>query len=148
MKVSQSVAIAALLTGLVGSLPPLTAQSAGTFSARLEWVPTTPRERPDVAGKGTATATLSGNRLSVSGSFEGLPAAATVVRLHRGVATGARGPVITDLVVTRGTSGTISGTAELSPQHQDDLRRGRLYLQLHSEKGVEDGSTLWGWFLE
>lgn len=148
MNVRHSVAIAALLVGVASPLPPLLAQNSTTFSARLEWVPTTPRERPNVTGKGSATATLSGSRLAITGSFEGLPAAATVARLHRGVAIGARGPVIADLVATKGASGTITGSADLSPEQVDDLRRGRLYLQLHSEKGVEDGSTLWGWFLE
>jgi hypothetical protein len=28
------------------------------------------------------------------------------------------------------------------------LKQGRLYVQLHSDKGVApDGSNLWGWFL-
>jgi hypothetical protein len=118
------------------------------ISARLAWVPITGADRPNVTGKGTATGVLNGTMLTVTGSFEGLAAPATVVRLHRGIAKGARGPVITDLTVTKAVSGMISGTATLSPEDIENFRQGKLYLQLHSEKGVApDGSNLWGWFL-
>ena len=44
-------------------------------------------------------------------------------------------------------SGTISGSANLTAEQVDNLRKGRLYIQVHSEKGVApDGSNLWGWF--
>jgi hypothetical protein len=147
MNLKYYVAVVTVLLGVVGVRAPVLAQATDTFTARLGWVPSTPRERPGVTGKGSATGTLTGNRLSVTGSFEGLPAPATVARLHRGMATGARGPAISDLVITQAVSGTISGTVTLSSTQVEDLKRGRLYLQVHSEKGVEDGSTLWGWFL-
>ena len=118
------------------------------ITARLAWVPTTGADRPNVTGKGSATGTLSGTTLTITGSFEGLAAPATIVRLHRGIAKGARGPAITDLTVTKAASGTISGTAKLSAEDAENFRQGKLYLQLHSEKGVApDGSNLWGWFL-
>jgi hypothetical protein len=118
------------------------------LTARLAWVPISGAERANVTGKGMATGVLSGTTLSVTGSFEGLAAPATAIRLHRGIARGARGPVVADLVVTKATSGTISGTATLSPEDIENFRQGKLYLQLHSEKGVApDGSNLWGWFL-
>jgi len=118
------------------------------ITARLGWGPITGADRPNVTGKGTATGVLNGTMLTVTGSFEGLAAPATVVRLHRGIAKGARGPVVTDLTATKAVSGTISGTATLSPEDIENFRQGKLYLQLHSEKGVApDGSTLWGWFL-
>ncbi len=124
------------------------AQSGQTYTARLSWVPISGAERADVTGGGSATATLSGTRLSVSGSFEGLAAPATVARLHDGIAKGARGPAIADLTVTRATSGTIAGAIDLTTEQLDSLRQGRLYVQVHSEKGVApDGSNLWGWLL-
>ena len=98
-----------------------------------------------------AAATLAGPKLTISGSFEGLVTPVTVVRLHRGVAKGARGPAIGDLVVTKaanGTSGTFSGSVDLNAEQLDGLKQGRLYIQVHSEKGLApDGSNLWGWFL-
>lgn len=124
------------------------AQSADKFTARLGWVPISGGDRANVTGKGSATATLAGTKLSIAGTFEGLVAPATVARLHDGVAKGARGPAIADLVITKGTSGTISGSANLTPEQLESLKQGRLYMQVHSEKGVApDGSNLWGWFL-
>lgn len=121
------------------------------YVARLSRVPIAgPNDAQYVAGKGSVTATVSGSKLTLSGSFEDLVAPATVARLHRGVAKGARGPVVADLTVTKGaTKGTISGALDLSPPDQEALEAGRLYVQVHSEKGLpkEDGATLWGWLL-
>jgi hypothetical protein len=78
------------------------------------------------------------------GTFEGLRSPATIAQLHRSPVKGVRGPVIFDLVVKAdGTSGTLSGTLELTPIQVADLEKGRLYIQLHSEK-APDGN-LWGW---
>jgi hypothetical protein len=58
---------------------------------------------------------------------------------------GVRGPVVFDLVVTRtdASSGTLSGSVELTPLQVADLEKGRFYVQVHSEK-APDGN-LWGW---
>jgi hypothetical protein len=140
----------AMTAALVGSALPLTAQSGEKFTARLAWVPVAgAADRVNVTGKGSATGTLTGRRLAISGSFEGLAAPATVARLHQGVAKGARGAAITDLTVSKDASGTLSGSVELTPPQVEALRQGKVYIQLHSEKGVApDGSNLWGWFLK
>jgi hypothetical protein len=122
-----------------------------TFTAALGWVPIGGAERGDVAGAGKVTATLSGSKLSITGSFDGLPAKATAAKLHLGVAKGARGPgggaPIGELRVTGGTSGTVSGDVRLSAEQLEALRAGRIYLQIYSEKGVlPDHATLFGWF--
>ena len=133
---------------LVAGAAALSAQSGDKFTARLGWVPISGGDRANVTGKGSATATLTGTKLSITGTFEGLAAPATVARLHDGVAKAARGPAIADLVVSKGASGTITGSANLTPEQLESLKQGRLYVQVHSEKGVApDGSTLWGWFL-
>jgi hypothetical protein len=126
------------------------AQAGDKYNARLGWVPTAgPNDRVNVTGKGTATATLSGRKLAISGSFEGLAGPATVARLHRGIAKGARGNPIADLTVTKAASGMLSGSVDLTPEQVESLRQGKLYVQIHSEKGVSpDGSNLWGWFLK
>jgi hypothetical protein len=136
----------------MAAITPLIAQAAETFTARLSWVPIGGSERNDVAGDGSVTATLSGSRLSIAGSFEGLPAKATGAKLHEGVATGARGrdaAVVAELRVTGSASGTLSGDVRLSSEQLAALRAGRLYLEIYSEKGVlPDHSTLWGWLLQ
>ncbi len=137
------VAAALLVAGAAAG-----AQSGDKFTARLGWVPISGGDRANVTGKGAVTATLAGSKLSITGTFEGLVAPATVARLHDGVAKGARGPAVVDLVITKATSGTIAGSANLTPEQLESLKQGRLYVQVHSEKGVApDGSNLWGWFL-
>jgi hypothetical protein len=122
------------------------AQGGDKYTARLFWVPTAGAER--VTGKGSATATLSGRSLTISGSFEGLGGPATVARLHEGIAKGARGKTLTDLTITKAASGTISGSATLTAEQVEALRQGKLYIQIHSDKGVApDGANLWGWLL-
>ena len=82
----------------------------------------------------------------MTGSFEGLAAPATVARLHEGVAKGARGPAIGDLMITKGDERQRSrARRDLTPEQLESLKQGRLYIQVHSEKGVApDGSNLWG----
>lgn len=122
------------------------AQGADKFGARLGWVPTAGVER--VTGKGSATATLSGASLALAGSFEGLGGPATIARLHQGIAKGARGRAIADVKVPLATNGTFSATVTLTGEQVDALKQGRLYLQLHGDKGLApDGANLWGWFL-
>ena len=145
-----ALGLMAAATPLFAQAPEL-AQGPGAFTARLSWVPIGGSERNDVAGDGSATATLSGSRLSITGAFEGLPAKATGAKLHQGVATGARGPgtVIAELRVTGGASGKLSGDVRLSAEQLAALKAGQLYLQIYSEKGVlPDHSTLWGWLLQ
>lgn len=144
---TRSVLFLVLLTG--GLALPAVAQRTEAFSARLSWVPISGAERSRVAGQGTATATLSDTRLTVNGTFEGLPAAATAARVHLGVAKGARGPALGDLTITRAPSGTLSGSLELNVGQVQALQQGRLYIQVHAEEGVEpDNSVLWGWLLQ
>jgi hypothetical protein len=127
----------------------LAGQGSDKYTARLGWVPITAAERAGVAGKGSITATLAGTKLSLTGTFEGLVSPATVARLHRGVAKGARGAVITDLTISKATSGTITGSADLSAADVENLKAGKLYVQVHSEKGVApDGANLWGWLMK
>jgi hypothetical protein len=138
-----AIALAAL------ALPAHASAQNDTYTARLGWVPTTAADRPNVTGKGSATATLAGRKLTISGSFEGLAAPATVARLHGGIAKGARGAAIADLMVTQAVAGKLSGSIDLTPQQVESLKQGKLYIQLHTAKGVPpDGSTLWGWLLK
>ena len=150
MTLRQCVVTVAITAALVASAVPLIAQGAEKFTARLGWVPTAgPNDRVNVTGKGAATGTLSGRKLTISGTFEGLAAPATIARLHQGIAKGARGAVITDLTVSKGASGTLTGSVDLTAPQVEALRQGKVYIQLHSEKGVApDGSNLWGWFLK
>jgi hypothetical protein len=123
----------------------LIAQSGGTYKARLSAVAADARTRPELAGLGSASAVLTGSKLTVTGSFEGLRSPATMAQLRAGVAAGVRGPVVQDLTISRAVSGTISGSADLTPEQTEALRKGGFYVQIFSEK-APDG-VLWGWLL-
>ena len=146
MKSVRWAAAVMLALGWLCTGQPGAAQSGDKFTARLAWVPTAGADR--VTGKGTASATLSGRALTVTGSFEGLGGPATVARLHEGIAKGARGRAITDLTISKATSGTVSGSATLTAEQVEALRQGKLYIQIHGDKGLApDGANLWGWLL-
>jgi hypothetical protein len=133
--------IGILLLGAAASV----AGQAKTYKARLSPVPIDVAMQATVAGAGTMTATRTGAKLALTGSFEGLKSPATRAQLHKGPVTGVRGPAVGDLEVAHATSGAITGTIDLTPALQEDLDKGRLYVQLHSE-GAPDGN-LWGWLL-
>ena len=144
----QRLRVWALAFGLLAAAVPSFAQD--TYTADLGWVPIGGAERNEVAGAGSASATLSGSRLSITGSFAGLPARVTGAKLHRGIATGARGggPVVAELRVTGDVSGTLAGDVRLSGEQVAALNAGQLYVQVYSEKGVlPDHATLFGWLL-
>ena len=145
MACTRRMAVAVMGAGFLwlgGSLP----GQNETYKTRLSAIAATGKSRVDVAGVGTATAVLAGAKLTVTGSFEGLKTPATAVKLHNGVATGARGPAIRDLTISKAVSGTISGSADLTAQEVDSLRKGKLYVQIYSEKPAD--GTLWGWLLK
>jgi CHRD domain len=126
----------------------LLAQQPKPFKARLSPVPIDIAMQANVAGTGSLSATLTGTKLALTGTFEGLRGPATIAQVHKGPTKGMRGPVVFDLTVTKGTdptTGTITGTLDLTPLQLADLEKGRLYVQLHSEK-APDGN-LWGWIL-
>jgi len=135
---------AALIAAIYLSGSALAAANGDTYRTRLSVVPIDVAMQTNVAGQGTITATLAGNKLTVNGTAQGLRSPATVAHIHRGV-PGIPGPAILDLTVTKTTTPSISGTVELSPQMVEDLKNGQLYVQLNSER-APDGN-LRGWLM-
>ena len=135
--------LSAMAVAAVLFIVPLSAQAS--YRARLSMVPTDLAMQVTIAGSGSASATLKGSTLTITGTFTGLKTAATVVRVHRGAKPGVRGAPIGELKAAQETSGSISGTIELTKEQIEDLAAGRLYIQLHSQK-APDGN-LWGWLL-
>ncbi len=135
-----------LLSVLVLTTISAAAQSEEKFKIHISPVPLDGGMRATVAGSGSATATLAGNKLTIAGTFEGMPSAATTAKIHRGLATGVRGSPFLDLTVTKAPKGTLSGSFELTPEQVQYLKQGKLYIQIQSEK-APDG-TLWGWILK
>jgi hypothetical protein len=125
------------------------AQGGDKFKTRLSPVPLGGGvSRNTIDGIGSASATLSGTTLTITGSFEGLKSAATMAKVHQGIVMGARGPAIFDLTITQAQKGSISGTLKLTPQQVEALRKGQLYIQIHSTGAPEGGANLWGWLVK
>ena len=135
----------------------LLAQSGEKYKVRLAPAPPLGiQARPAssaVAGIGAATATLSGRKLTVTGTFEKMASAPTVAKLGLGLAPGARLDLLYDLTLTKspqatppGTSGTIAGSIDLTPAQVDALKKGKMYIQINSE-GAPNGHLL-GWLLK
>lgn len=146
MTIERRALAAVLGLGLFGLTISIAAQSRQTYKARLSAVPADARTRPGLAGSGSATATLNGSKLSITGSFEGLLSPATMAQLHNGVVAGVRGPSIAELTVTKSTSGSISGIVDLTSDQVEHLHKGGLYVELFTEK--ETDGVIWGWLLK
>lgn len=139
-----SIAVSVLVAPIVDAYG---ADRAGDpmFVAELDPVFFEPATYANVVGRGTVSAQLSGDTLTLKGAFEGLPSNAVSAQLRSGLATGVPGPVIATLTSETKTSGAVSGAVRLSRPQAEALRRGALYLQINSVKAPE--GNLWGWFL-
>ena len=134
------------ITALLALLStPGVAQSQERYKVRLATVPMDGGMRNTVAGTGAATAVLTGTKLAVTGTFDGLLSPATTANVHRGPAMGVRGSSFAALTVTKAPKGTLSGSIDLTPEQLQALKKGQLYVQISSEK-APDGN-LWGWFV-
>ena len=132
------------VTIVLALTPSVYAQNAQTFKARLSPMPVDATNQAGTTGLGAVTAVLAGTKLSVSGTFSGLQTPATIAQVHVGP-KGISGPAALDLTVTKATSGTLQGELMLTSAQVEHLKRGRLYIQIHSEK-APDGN-LRGWLL-
>jgi hypothetical protein len=124
----------------------LMAQTQETFKARLSPVARDPQLMSVIMGHGAISAVLAGNKLTVTGTFDGMHSAATAAQLHQGVATGVPGAAIQELTVSKAMGGAISGSVDLTAPQVEALRKGFLYVVVDST-GAPDGN-LWGWLLK
>jgi hypothetical protein len=138
--------LCAVCAGLLLFTTPGASQNPERYRVRLTTVPMDGGMRNAVAGNGSASATLTGTRLSVTGAFDGLKSPATSAQLHSGIAKGVRGNAVADLTVSKATRGSITGSVDLTADQVKGLREGRLYIEVASEKAPE--GNLWGWLLK
>jgi hypothetical protein len=126
------------------SLAPLAA--AEKYQVYLSPMPFTDATQPIMTGKGTASATLEGDTLSISGSFAGLSGPATKARLSLSRGPGIPGSPLVDLTLVGDVAGKVTGQTKLDPSQLVALRSRKLYIQIDSEKAPS--GHLWGWLLE
>lgn len=94
------------------------------------------QEVPPVAtagtGSGTLTLDLATSVLTVSGSYSGLTSNANVAHLHGPAAVGANAGIIFGLTISGGTSGTFSGSGNLTATQVQSVLTGLTYLNVHT----------------
>ena len=132
---------------VVGILPVASSVTAAEkYQAYLSAMPYLDANQPLMTGKGTATATLDGDTLTISGSFAGLSGPAIKAHLSLSRGPGVPGSPLVDLTLSGDVAGKVTGQTKLGPSHLAALRSGKLYIQINSAK-VPSGH-LWGWLLE
>jgi hypothetical protein len=141
----------ALLLTVTVALPG-TAMTVTQYQANLGPMPLDDETKAVIAGRGEATATLSGRTLTIEGRFGGLPSNATKALLALSPAIGVPGKPAHEFALPAATEGVLSTSIRLSSAEAEALRTGRLYLQIDSEKAPPGYSwgpqgTLWGWLL-
>lgn len=129
----------------VGVLP--AAAAPGSYETVLGPTPINHTTKSALLGEGAVMATLAGNTLKISGTFQGMSGAASDAHIMMGEAIGIPGNPILDLTASPAASGSISGTVKLNRVQLAALRAGRLYIQINSVVGPAPGGNLWGWLL-
>ena len=122
------------------------ASAAEKYQVHLSAMPFNDATQPVMQGKGTASATLDGDTLTIAGTFAGLTGPATKARLSLSRGPGIPGTPFADLTLTGGVAGKVTGQITLDASQLVALRGRRLYIQIDSEKAPS--GHLWGWLLE
>lgn len=123
------------------------APATGAYETVLGPTPINHTSRTSLTGDGAVAAALSGDTLTITGTFEGLSAPATDAHIMMGEGIGIPGDPILNLTAEQGVKGSIGGTFHLSRAQVAALRSGRLYIQVNSQTGPAPGGNLWGWLL-
>jgi hypothetical protein len=131
---SRSPRSSLLLRGTVAKLvaAPATA-TVHTLTAKLKGVEEVPPNGSLALGIATVTLDDVANTVTVTGSYSGLTTAATLCHLHGPNAPlGVNNPPLVDLVVSGGTSGTISSGGTVSPADAQAILSGLTYVNVHN----------------
>ena len=115
------------------------------YQAYLSPMPHNDAMHPNFSGKGAAIAALTGDTMSLNGTFTGLASAATKGHICLSLAAGIPGKPILEFTVPSGIDGKLTGTFKLDKDQTAALQKGQLYIQIDSEKAPN--GNLWGWLL-
>jgi len=119
--------------------------AADSFDVRLSPGPRLVGTRADRSGVGKVTVSLTGSKLMLDGTYEGLLGTPSGAHLFAGSAPGVRGPKVADLTISAATSGKVSGSVTLTPAQRTAFAKGGLYVEIDS--GDAPDGDLWGWLL-
>jgi hypothetical protein len=115
------------------------------YQAYLSPMPHNDAMHANFSGKGSAVATIDGDRMLLSGTFTGLASAATKAHVCLSMAPGIPGKPIFEITVPAAVEGKVTGTFKLDSAQVTALKTGKLYIQIDSEKAPN--GNLWGWLL-
>ena len=139
------VSLAAVAAALLWSVPGRSVAAAEKYLVYLSPMPFSEATQPNMRGKGSGSATLDGDTLSISATFSGLSSPATKGHLSLSKAAGVPGTPLSDLTVSNDVTGKVTGQLKLDPSQLAALRGWKLYIQIDSEKAPT--GNLWGWLL-
>ena len=142
---SVALILASTLGGPTLSSSGQVSAQADSFRARLSPLPVNGATVGTITGVGQVRATLEGNRLEVTGTYQGMSSPATAAHLHNGP-PGRPGPVAQPLEVSPSPEGEVSGAVELTSEQVAALQTQSLYVQIHSEGNP--GGELRGWIFD
>jgi hypothetical protein len=137
--------VALVAAGLLWAVLGRSVAAAEKYLVYLSPMPFNEASRPNMTGKGSGSATLDGDTLSISAAFSGLASAATKGHLSLSKAAGIPGTPLFDLTVSNDVTGKVTGQLKLDLAQLTALRGGKLYVQIDSEKAP--AGNLWGWLL-
>ncbi len=104
-----------------------------TFKATLKGVEEVPPNSSVALGTATVVVDDVANTLTVTGDYTGLASAATLAHVHGPNAPlGVNASPMVDLVVSGGTSGTISSGGSVTPAEIQSMLDGLTYLNVHN----------------
>ncbi len=91
-------------------------------------------ERPEVAttATGEVEATLADLTLNVAGTFQGLTGPAVAAHVHGPASREETAGIVCPLTVTAETSGTVTGSCNFTEEQAEQLRDGRMYVNIHT----------------
>lgn len=115
------------------------------YQAYLSPMPHNDAMHGNFTGKGSAVATIEGDRMLLNGTFTGLASAATKAHVCLSMAAGIPGKPIFEVTVPAAVEGKVTGTLKLDSGQTTALKTGKLYIQIDSEKAPN--GSLWGWLL-
>jgi hypothetical protein len=142
----SSVAAAAVTVALVCfGLGDETLAATEKYQAYLSPMPHNDAMHGNFTGKGSAVATIDGDRMLLNGTFTGLASAATKAHVCLSMAAGIPGKPIFEVTIPAAVEGKVTGTLKLDSSQTTALRTGKLYIQIDSEKAPN--GNLWGWLL-
>lgn len=105
---------------------------AETFTANITGAQEVPTNGSAGTGYGRVFVNETAGTLSFTVVFSGLSSAQTMAHIHAPGVIGVNGPVIINLGVVGGTSGTITGTANITPAQIALMRSHQTYINIHT----------------